>query len=38
VLIADLRIIQSVTDNGLKQEYRIERVLDHREPLQKSLT
>jgi hypothetical protein len=38
VLIADLRIIQSVTDNGLKQEYRIERVLDHREPLQKKLT
>ncbi len=38
VLIADLRIIQSVTDNGLKQEYRVERVVDHREPLQKSLT
>jgi hypothetical protein len=38
VLIADLRIIQSVTDNGLKQEYRIERVHDHREPLQRKLT
>lgn len=38
VLIANLRIIQSVTDSGLKQEYRIERVLDHRQPLQKNLT
>lgn len=37
VLIADLRIIQSVTDNGLKQEYEVERILQHREPLQKTL-
>lgn len=38
VLIADLRIIQSVTDSGLKQEYLIERVHSHREPLQRKLT
>lgn len=38
VLIADLRIIQSVTDNGLKQEYLIEKVHDHRDPLQQKLT
>lgn len=38
VLIADLRIIQSVTDNGLKQEFIISRVRQHREPLQPKLT
>jgi hypothetical protein len=38
VLIADLRIIQSVTDNGLKQEYQIAHVHQHREPLQPKLT
>ncbi len=38
VLIADLRIIQTVTDNGLKQEYLIERVRSHRKPLQRKLT
>lgn len=38
VLIADLRIVQSVTDGGLRQEYQIERVHDHREPLQQKLT
>ena len=38
VLIANLRIVQSVTDTGLKQEYQIERVHQHREPLQRKLT
>lgn len=38
VLIADLRIVQSVTDAGLRQEYQIERVHAHREPLQQKLT
>lgn len=38
VLIADLRIIQSVTDSGLKQEYLIEKVHAHRDPLQQKLT
>lgn len=38
VLIADLRIIQSVTDNGLKQEYLVEKVHAHRDPLQQKLT
>jgi len=38
VLIADLRIIQSVTDNGLKQEYVLESIHSHREPLQRHLT
>jgi len=38
VLIADLRIIQSVTDNGLWQEYLIEKVHDHRAPLQPRLS
>lgn len=37
VLIADLRIIQSVTDNGLKQEYVLESIHSHREPLQRNL-
>lgn len=38
LLTADLRIIQSVTDNGLKQEYLVEFVSSHREPLQRSIT
>lgn len=38
VLIADLRTVQSLTDNGLKQEYQIARVHQHREPLQRKLT
>lgn len=37
VLIADLRIIQSITDSGLKQEYLIEKVHAHRDPLQQKL-
>ncbi|MEY4977764.1 MAG: hypothetical protein RLZZ352_34 [Pseudomonadota bacterium] len=37
VLIADLRMIQSVTDNGLKQEYLVEKVHAHRDPLQQKL-
>lgn len=32
VLVVDLRRIQSVTDNGLKQEYSIDQVIEHREP------
>jgi hypothetical protein len=34
VLVADLRRIQSVTDNGLKLEYSVVKVHEHREPLQ----
>lgn len=34
ILVADLRRVQLVTDAGLKNEYRIERVLEHRAPLQ----
>lgn len=37
VLIVDLRRIQSITDNGLKQEYIVERVRDHQAPLQAGL-
>lgn len=37
LLIVDLRRIQSVTDNGLKLEYTVDRVLEHREPLQSPL-
>lgn len=37
VLIVDLRRIQSVTDNGLKLEYIVEKVREHRAPLQAPL-
>lgn len=37
VLVVDLRRIQSVTDNGLKLEYSVEKVRDHRAPLQARL-
>lgn len=34
VLVVDLRRVQSVSDNGLKLEYFLERVREHRAPLQ----
>jgi hypothetical protein len=34
VLVVDLRRIQTISDTGLKLEYIIEAVKDHREPLQ----
>lgn len=34
VLIVDLRRVQSITDNGLKSEYFVVRVYEHKEPLQ----
>ena len=37
VLIVDLRRTQSVTDTGLKLDYVVERVLDHKAPLQLGL-
>jgi hypothetical protein len=37
VLVVDLRRIQSITDNGLKLEYVIEKVREHRAPLQGTL-
>ena len=37
VLIVDLRRIQSITDTGLKSEYVIERVRQHKAPLQMGL-
>ena len=37
VLIVDLRRVQSVSDNGLKLEYQIVRVREHRAPLQAGL-
>ena len=37
VLIVDLRRIQSVTDNGLKLEFVIEKVREHKAPLQAGL-
>lgn len=37
VLVVNLRRIQSITDTGLKSEYKIEKVREHREPLQNSL-
>lgn len=37
VLVVDLRRIQSVTDSGLKLEYSVEKVRDHRAPLQARL-
>ena len=37
VLVADLRRVQSVTDNGLKIEHTIVKVHQHKEPLQQEL-
>lgn len=37
VLVADLRRVQSVTDNGLKIEHTIVKVHKHKEPLQQEL-
>lgn len=37
VLIVDLRRIQFISDNGLKMEYSIVRVHEHRAPLQRRL-
>ena len=37
VLIVDLRRVQTVTDNGLKLEYIVEKVHEHRAPLQAGL-
>lgn len=37
VLVVDLRRIQSITDSGLKSEYKVEKVTEHRGPLQASL-
>lgn len=37
VLVVDLRRVQTIADTGLKSEYRIERVIEHREPLQSSM-
>lgn len=38
VLVVDLRRVQSVTDNGLKLECSIVKVLEHRAPLQAGLS
>lgn len=37
VLVVDLRRIQTISDNGLKMEYSIVRVHEHRAPLQRQL-
>lgn len=37
VLIVDLRRIQTISDNGLKMEYSIIKVHEHRAPLQRQL-
>jgi hypothetical protein len=37
VLVVDLRRIQSINENGLKLEYVLERVREHRAPLQSGL-
>ena len=37
VLVVDLRRVQTITDNGLKLDYKVERVRQHRAPLQPSL-
>ncbi len=37
VLIVDLRRVQSITDTGLKSEYIIDRVREHKAPLQMGL-
>lgn len=34
VLVVKMRRVQSISDSGLKTEYKIERVKEHREPLQ----
>lgn len=38
VLVVDLRRVQTLNDNGLKLEYVVERVLDHKDPLQPKLS
>lgn len=37
VLVVDLRRVQLITDNGLKSEWSIVKVHEHREPLQNNL-
>lgn len=37
VLVVDLRRVQMVTEGGLKSEYTIEQVVDHRAPLQATM-
>lgn len=37
VLIVDLRRIQTVSDSGLKLEYQVTKVIEHRAPLQANL-
>lgn len=37
VLVVDLRRVQSVTDSGLRMEYAVVRVREHRSPLQRGL-
>lgn len=37
VLVVNLRRIQSIADTGLKSEYKIEKVKEHRGPLQSSM-
>lgn len=37
VLVVDLRKVQTITDNGLKLEYIVVKVREHRAPLQASL-
>jgi hypothetical protein len=37
VLVVDLRKVQSIADTGLKSDYRIEKVWEHKEPLQSSM-
>lgn len=37
VLVVDLRRVQIITDNGLRLDYKVERVRQHRAPLQSPL-
>ena len=37
ILIANLRRVQMMTDNGLKTEYTVEKVIEHRLPQQQPL-
>lgn len=37
VLVVDLRRVQSITDNGLRLEYSVEKVREHRAPLQSKM-
>ncbi|MEQ1659466.1 MAG: hypothetical protein ABL896_11885, partial [Hylemonella sp.] len=37
VLVVDLQRVQSITDSGLKLEYTVVKVREHRAPLQTSL-